>query len=173
MIKYKLINQEGYTRKGEEGETYWLDKKEKNAVGEGVALCTRSLIHWYNHPLLAVLFNPIHANISNPRLIEIEIDKVWAHDGLKGGCKKAKIVKEIALPEITIEQKVTFAIEISLKYYKGKNYKKWAKNWLNGKDKSESAAISAARSAESAAWSAAVNEFFIRTIKKIISCASQ
>lgn len=149
--KYKLVDKDGYTRRGESGETYWLDRVEKIATGAGRGLCSSGIIHYYDHPLLAVLFNPIHANISAARLIEIEIDAEIAHDGLKGGCKKAKYVKEIELPMCTIEQRTTFAIKISLKYYKDENYRKWAENWLNGKDKAESAAWSAAYAARSAA----------------------
>ena len=186
------MDQEGYTRKGQKGETYWLDGQEKIATGNGNKLCTESVIHYYDHSLLAVLFNPIHANITNPRLLAIEIDKEWAHDGLKGGCKKAKFVKIVKLPEITTEQRITFAIRISLKFYRNKNYKIWAENWLNGKDRSvasaERAAARAARAAESAAaWAAArdaernaestaawdaaraeINKLFIKTITNIV-----
>ena len=85
MIKYKLVDKDGYTQRGEAGETYWLDGTKKVAIGTGKELCTKDVIHYYDDPLLAVLFNPIHANITSPRLIEIEIDKVTNHDGLKGG----------------------------------------------------------------------------------------
>ena len=156
MIKYKLVDKEGYTRRGETGETFWFDGLEKIAQGYCNELCTSDVIHYYDHPLLAVLFNPIHANIPDPRLITIEIDRDVAHDGLKGGCKSAKFAEEIKLPVLTIEQRVEFAIKISLKYYKDTGYLEWAKNWLVGKYRSISAesALSAARSAESAAWSA-------------------
>ena len=171
--KYKLIDHEGYTRRGQEGEMYWLDGLEKTAIGKGKELCTKDVIHYYDHPLLAVLFNSIHANIEKPKLIEIKIDKAWAQDGLKGGCKKAKYVKEIELPIITIEQKVTFAIKISLKYYEDEKYKKWAEEWLNG-NRTARAAMAAARAAwaaESAAWAAKsyskINKYFIKVIEEI------
>ena len=167
MIKYKLIDTDGYTRRGQEGETYWLDGLDKIAVGDGAKLCTEDLIHWYDHPLLAVLFNPIHADIKNPKLIAIEIDKEIAHDGLKGGCKRAKYLEEITLPEITIDQKVEFAIRISLKVHKEEKYKDWANNWLSGTDRTERAAWSAAGSAAASA------ELFLRTIKMITSGEKQ
>lgn len=191
QIKYKLVYQDGYTRRGLKGETYWLDGLEKIATGQGNELCTADLIHYYDHPLLSVLFNPVHANFENPRLIEIEIDKECAHDGLKGGCKKAKFTKEVKLPKITTEQKVTFAIKISLEFYKDKDYGIWAKNWLNGKDRSSISAEIAAWAVSAAAWaavsaatraavsaaesaaargaiSAEINKLFIKTITNIV-----
>ena len=168
MIKYKLVDLDGYTRRGRNGETYWLDGLEKIAQGEGKELCSADVIHYYNHPLLAVLFNPIHASIKNPRLIEIEIDKEWACDGLKGGCKKAKFVKELGMPEITMEQRVTFAIRVALKYYKDKEYCKWGNAWLSGKDRSRKAA-EAAEEAAASSTRRKTNKFFIEIIEKAMN----
>ena len=155
MIRYKLVDKDGYTRKGETNEIYWLSHEEKVATGTG-GLCTDGVIHYYDHPMLAILFNPFHADIQPPRLIEIETEEEIAHDGLKGGCRKAKFIKELAVPEITAEQKVAFVIKISLKDCADANYILWAENWLNGKDRSYCAARAAARAAaEWAAWAAA------------------
>lgn len=171
-IKYKLVDEHGYTRKGQKGETYWLDGQDKIALGHREELYTPDAIHYYDHPLLAILFNPIHAGIANPRLIVIQIDKCLARDGLKGGCKKARYIKEIDLPLIGMEQRVEFAIRISLKYYKNYAYNKWAKNWLNGKNRT----AAAARDAAAAAWSADAarsaekcSRLFIRTIEKAMT----
>ena len=105
-IKYKLIDKDGYTRRGLEGETYWLDGEMKIAKGTGQSLCSDDVIHFYDHPYLAVISNPIQANIDNPRLIEIEIDKAIVADGLTGGCKQARFIKEITPPVITLEEKI-------------------------------------------------------------------
>lgn len=154
MIKYKVIDQEGYSRKGEPGETFWLDGVQKIAKGEGNVLCTDNVIHFYDHPALAVLFNSIQAEIENPRMIEIKIDEEVAHDGLKGGCKKAKFTKEIAVPQITCEQKVEFAIRISLKLYREKSYVAWAQDWLTKKDRSAESAEKASKDAGDVAMAA-------------------
>ena len=146
------MDKDGYTRKGETNEIYWFDGEEKVATGTG-GLCTDGVIHYYDHPMLAVLFNPIHANIQPPRLIEIEIDEEKYHDSLKGGCRKASFVKELAVPEIPAEQKIAFVIKISLKYCRDADYILWANNWLNGKDRSYCAARAAARVADD--WAAA------------------
>ena len=175
MKKYKLVDQEGYTRRGDAGETYWLDGKEKVAKGPGMELCSNDVIHYYDHPALAIIFNPIHAGLKNPRVIEIEIDKEVIYDGLKGGCKKAKYLCEIAIPQISLEQKVKFAIVCSLEVYREKSYVAWAQDWLNKKNRTVSAAWAAsavsdacAESAESAAESAEMRSFFIETIESIL-----
>ncbi len=134
-IKYKLVDIEGFTRRGCKNQIYWLDGIEQIASGNGKDLCCDDVIHYYDSPDLAVLYNVIHANIENPCLIVLKIDKCIAHDGLKGGCKKAKFVQEILLPIWMMEKRVEFAIRISLIAYKDEGYVKWAKDWLSGKDR--------------------------------------
>lgn len=170
MKKYKLVDINGYTRRYREGETYWFDGLEKKAVGKGNKLCTNAVIHWYDYPLLAVLFNPIHTPAGCPRLIEIKIDKEVAHDGLKGGCKKATFIREIKLPFLSLEQRVAFAIKTSLKVYKDESYKKWANDWLSGKDRSEVAAADAARAASisvAGAGAARAAAFSVSAIREV------
>ena len=91
QIKYKVY-QDGYTRRGLKGETYWLDGLEKSQTGQGNELCTADLIHYtiipyYQYCLIQSTL------ILKTRLIEIEIDKECAHDGLKGGCKRQSLRK--------------------------------------------------------------------------------
>jgi hypothetical protein len=147
MKKYKLTGQDLTTY----NSFKWEIGKKQTTSGEG-ELCGPGYLHYYHHPLLAVLLNPIHADLKNPKLFEVEAGGTHKDDnGLKGGCTEMTLVKEIELPEITTTQRVAFSILTSLDVHKGKGYKEWAENWLSGKDRSESAA----RSAESAAWSAA------------------
>lgn len=139
-IKYKLLNSdftthEGTRWKGDNGEFITV-----RAVGKGNRLCTAGVVHFYDHPVLAVLFNPLHADIKNPILAAIEIDKEVAHDGLKGGCKQAKIVEILKLPKITRAQKVEFAIRCAKKVYKNAKWNKWADAWLSGKDRTRESA---------------------------------
>mgnify|MGYP001613050780 CR=1 FL=1 len=165
MIKYKLIDEDGYTRKGMEGEIFWLDGEWKKTNGTGDALCTKDVIHFYDHPKLAVIFNPIHAEIPNPRLIKIEVDTVVAHNGLKGGCKRAKFMVELSMPKITNEQMVEFAIRCALLTYelwskndKNNAWKRWADNWLNGKDRTSAGIVwDCTRAAQASAWAAEVS----------------
>jgi hypothetical protein len=151
MKKYKLTSQELTTHNGFQ----WEIGKKFTTSGEG-ELCGPGYLHYYHHPVLAVLLNPIHADITSPRLFEVETGGIHKDDnGLKGGCTEMVLIREIPLPKVTTTQKVAFSILVSLDVYKDRGYKEWAENWLSGKDRSESAAWPAARSAESAAASAA------------------
>lgn len=109
MIRYKLVTQEFKTRAGERNETVWTEGVVNTATGHG-GLCTNGVIHSYETPALAVLLNPIHANIENPRLIEIECSEMIASDDLKGGNKSATMIREIPVPEVSHIQRIIFAI---------------------------------------------------------------
>ena len=150
MKYYKLTDENGKTR----GDTQWGEGVTHKATGKGKKMCTGDVIHVYDHPLKAVMFNPGHADFRNPKLWECHAKKVVANDQLKIGVKSCTTVKEIPLPEITTAQRVKFALYCALEVYRDEVFVQWANYWLNGKDRTESAA-SAARSAESAAWSAA------------------
>jgi hypothetical protein len=154
MKKYKLTDQDMKTYSGFQWElNKWVE------VDGGGNLCTKHKLHYYHSPLLAVLLNPIHADIKNPRLFEVSCGKKGHINdrGLKGGCNKMKLAKEIQLPVITTTQKVAFAILLSLVYYNQKDYVSWAKNWLNTIDRSYAAAAYAALAATYTAALAAAN----------------
>lgn len=147
MIGYKLTNQDMQTHKGFQWELdVW-----KTATGDSTKACSDGVLHYYEDPLLAILFNPIHADIHNPRLFEVEIEQPLGTDGLKSWCKKQKLVEEIPVPTLTTVQKTAFAILAALKVYEDKNFEEWAMAWLTGKDRGTAAAARAAW----AAWAAA------------------
>jgi len=147
LIKYKLTDSKGFTK----GNTLWKPGRINLAMGEGTKLCTDGVIHFYNSPIVAVLLNPIHANITNPLLWEIEVDGIVAHDGTKGGTKAATAIKQISLPEISTTQKIRFAILCTLEVYQESSFVLWANNWLSGKDRTEAAARAAWAAARAAA----------------------
>ena len=153
---YKLVTQDFTTH----GNTKWILGVTVTAKGMGKEMCSDAVLHCYNNKYLAVIFNPLHANISNPHLIEIDCSPIITTDGLKYACKSQTMIKEIKLPAITTLQKVEFAIRCAMLVHTEKEFTTWANNWLSGKDRTGSAAGSAAESAarsaaESAAWSAA------------------
>jgi len=150
-MKYKLTNQEMQTYNGFQWELgKWY---EINNLDENEDLCSPYWFHFYHHPLLAVLLNTAHADIDNPRLFEIEIDGLQKDDnGLKGGCTRMKLAKEIELPEITTEQRVKFAIYCALEVYDDSSFVQWANDWLSGKDRSATTAAEAASAARAVAW---------------------
>lgn len=159
MKRYKLVTQKYTTQEN----TLWSKGIRITAIGHGNELCSNGVIHSYESPELAVLLNPIHANIPNPRLLIIECGALVADDCLKGGHKWAIMKEEIPLPIVTPEIRVTFSILCALEVYSNKDFEKWADKWLSGVDRSVKAAWSAARSAawseesaaRSAVWSAA------------------
>ena len=73
MKLYKLTTQDGYTRKGEENQTKWVEgntytkPKVKNP-----RLCSEDVYHAYSNLNLGLLLNSRHANIDNPRIWQVE-----------------------------------------------------------------------------------------------------
>ena len=63
MILYKLTDKDGYTRRGQLGETLWGPGVSRTATGDKAELCTDGVIHAYTNPWLGLFLNPIHANI--------------------------------------------------------------------------------------------------------------
>ncbi|HQO21324.1 MAG TPA: hypothetical protein PLA03_13365, partial [Acidobacteriota bacterium] len=161
MKLYKLTDKDGYTRRGEEHETKWGEGVTHRARSKGRELCTDQVIHAYEHPLLAVLHNPIHANIANPVLWEAR-GKIVAREGMmKCGCKNLTTIKPLPLPEITLKQRIRYAIGCAWKVCYSPKWRKWAIDyWLSGVDRSDESAAEAAewagvRAAERAAAEAA------------------
>jgi hypothetical protein len=125
------------------------------APGTGV-LCTNGWLHWYHSAELALLLNPIHANIKNPRLFVAEASGAMRDDlGLKGGSTKLRIVQEIQYVAPTMEQCVKFAILCASAVCRDKSFIKWANGWLDGSDRSSEAADKAYWAAAAAARAAA------------------
>src|SRR3990172_5964623 len=135
---YKLTNQNHQTQ----NNTQWGEGVTHTDDGMG-EMCTAGWLHAYTNPLLAVLLNPIHANITNPVLWECEGVVGKTDHGLKVGCAELTTLRQIPLPEITIEQRIKFAIFCTLDVYKEKSFIQWANDWLSGKDRSSAAARAA------------------------------
>ena len=151
MIKlYKLTDRDGQTW----GGTQWGPGVSHSGTGKG-ELCGPGWIHAYEHPLVAVLMNPIHANFKNPRLWEAE-GEVGLRDGqLKCGCKTLTTVREIPLPEITTEMRVRFAIMCAKDVCAADiAWNAWADKWLSGEDRTQAAAREAQATARAATWAA-------------------
>jgi hypothetical protein len=143
MKYYKLTTQDNTTT----NHTIWGRGVTHKATGQGTALCSCDVIHVYKHPLLAILFNPIHAGIPNPKLWVCKTSKPINTDGLKIGVKCCTTMYEEVLPIITTEQRVKFAILVAKKVCKSKNWNVWADKWLSGKDRTSNAAYNAAYAA--------------------------
>ena len=143
MKKYKLTTQKLTTHNGFQ----WIVGKKETTSGEG-GLCDKGFLHYYHHPLLAVLLNSIHADIKNPRLFEVKAKGKHLDDkSLKGGCTEMTLIKEIELPVITKTQKIAFAVLCAKKAYKEIKWNKWANDWLTNKDRTSATAHAAAHAA--------------------------
>lgn len=124
------------------GERVTIDSEIK-----GKKPCTNQVLHYYEHPILAVLFNQTHANITNPRLFAISTSPRLGTDGLKSWCKSQVLLEEIELPKISITTKIAFTLICILYAYKEETWQLWATNWLTGKDRSCSSAANAGNAA--------------------------
>jgi len=155
MTKYKLLNQDRTTY----GGIKWPIGQWNEATGDSnQSLCTNGWLHCYDDPYLALFLNPIHADIKNPIICEVEVAGDSKNDrGLKRGYRKMRVLKDLSIPEPTTEQRIKFAIYCTLEVYDDPNFKQWASNWLSGTDRSIRATWAAAEAvwAAWATWAAA------------------
>jgi hypothetical protein len=130
MKVYKLTDPDGKTR----NDTQWgPGVTHEIRYGTDKMLCSSSWLHAYQHPLLAVLMNPVHASFSHPRLWVARAQGKIRRDGqAKMGCKKLTTVKEIPLPQVTDEQRLAFGMLCALSVKQPLEWKKWARSWLRG-----------------------------------------
>ena len=157
---YKLTDAQGQTHGDGTNHTQWGAGVTHEAAGSTDGpLCSSSWIHAYEHPLVAVLLNPIHADLKNPQLWKCS-GEIGKRDGpLKCGCRALTTVELLPLPEITTEQRVRFAIGCAWPQGSAA-WKQWAADWLRGKDRTAAAEARAAAAeaaeaaAEAAAWAA-------------------
>jgi hypothetical protein len=147
MKYYKLTDQDYKTY----GGTQWGESITHKATGTGKALCSGNVIHVYDHPLKATMFNIIHAAFTNPLLWKCKVKRVVANDNLKVGVKECTTLRIISLPVITTNQRVRFAILCALTLPGlPAAWASWANDWLSGKNRTAEAAGVAAGAAEAA-----------------------
>lgn len=141
---YKLTDRDGFTRAGYSNACLWGENVTHSGTGKG-DLCGPGWVHAYTSPLLAVLLNPIHANIPYPRLWRAEGEIVMNDRGLKVGCRTLTTIEEMPLPVLTTEQRVRFAILCAMQVCDSPKWRLWAERWLSGQSRSTMAARAAAR----------------------------
>lgn len=110
-------------------------------------LCSSGWIHVYDDPLLAILHNPIHGNfdLATAHLWKCEASGMHKNDhGIKAGYTEVCTIHRIELPEITDVQKIAYGILCAWFVYRDATWRKWARRWLSGKDRSVATAQTAA-----------------------------
>lgn len=157
---YKLTNSDGMTRAGYANALHWSAGVTHAAPGGGT-LCSAAYIHAYPSPELAVMLDPAHGHYTN------EPDaQLWRCEGViertepdKIGCTTLTTLERVALPPVTLEQRVRFAILAARAVCSDPVWTAWAGAWLDGSDRSEAAAAAAWTAAwaaaRAAAWTAA------------------
>ncbi len=124
-------------------------------------LCSSSWYHGYDNAYLAVLLNPIHANITVPKLWVAEWRGQRLDDkGLKFGATEFRTIQVVDAPVVTREQQVAFAILCAAQVWDettGPAWQEWAAKWLAGEDRSAKAATAATAATYAAAATAATN----------------
>ena len=136
VIMYKLVSQ-NYTSRG---EMKWEIGKTNRATNPGTEMCTDQVLHCYEDPHLAIIFNLRHANIKNPKLFEIHCSPIVADDGLKFACHEQTPIREFEVPVITLNQKIAFGIKCALSVCSNPKFVLWANNWLTGIDRTRKSA---------------------------------
>jgi hypothetical protein len=148
-IPCKLTDKNCYTK----DRTLWGENITHEATGSSnQALCSDGWIHFYEHPLIAVFMNPMHAQFNEPRLYSCLIEGEIKKDGqLKSGCRKLTTLLRLPLPVITSEQRTEIGIRCAMIVYKKQHWSLWAQKWLSGEDRTE-------KSADDATYEAAADE---------------
>lgn len=161
-LVYKLTDQNGYTK----GRTRWGRGVTNTATGSG-GLCSSGCIHAYTSPELAVLLNPIHANISKPLLWSGEMAITHRDKSdMKIGGRSLTTLEQLELPSVSTRQRVIFAIlcadaaiDLTVKHMPPKaleelvKWRQWRDDYIAGKTsvKAANAAYAAAYAAYAAA----------------------
>ena len=148
MKLYKLTDAAGWTRRGMCNGLLWAEGVTHTVSVTGTTLCSDQVIHAYEHPLVAIFMNPIHADFTTDmRLGECEGEVVVREGQLKCGVKSLTVLRELTAPAMTIDQRVEVAVRITKQVCNDADWNAWADKWLSGEDRSEAAAMAAARDA--------------------------
>ena len=139
---YKLTNRDSQTY----NQCQWGKNVTHTAPGNGI-LCSRAWLHAYTHPLLALLFNPIHANFAALHLWECKGTVGITDHGLKVGCTTLTTLRRLPVPPITPVNRTAFGIGCVYNVYRDTAWREWARCWVLNIDRSADAADAAARAA--------------------------
>ena len=98
------------------------------------------LFHYFLHPLLAVLFKEKYGCYFYTKLYEVLPEGKIVKGHGRSGATKLTLVKELEIPEITLNQQIAFGIFCVKEVYSDKVFISWANKWLSGEDRSRQSA---------------------------------
>ena len=157
-ICYKLTDQKGQTCNG----TQWGEHITHTTSGDG-ELCGPGWLHAYDSPYVAVINNPIHADITTPRLWLARWDGTRKDDsGHKFGATSLTTIRELPLPVLTDRALRLYAVRCALEvapFWKSSPrfpaWRAWALAVITGTTPDTAAWDAARAAARRAAWEAA------------------
>lgn len=114
----------------------WVPGKWKKVEGTGL-LCSEGWLHGYRDARLAVVHNPIHANYDPCVLWIAEVKgKVLHEDYMKSGWSEMRLIEPVAVPAVTTEQRIRYAIKCAWLINNNPVWKKWAVDWIREENRS-------------------------------------
>jgi hypothetical protein len=136
MVLYKLTD--AHMRTCAKRELIWKVGESQSALGKGTTIGTDAMIRVYEHPLIAVLMNPIHEDFdpATMRLFVAEGEIIIRQSQLQCGVRTLKLIEEIPVPILTLEQLVKFALLSHKEVCDDPDWNTWADDWLSGRDRS-------------------------------------
>lgn len=138
MTVYKLTDRNYRTF----NDTQWGPGVTHSGTGEG-PLCGPGWIHCYSDPLVALFLHQLHVNFYPVVVWEAEASGRFLDDGLKQGWETVTTLRVIDPPRPTMVQRVAFGILCSLEPPQSNEYRRWASDWLSGKNRSSAQARAA------------------------------
>jgi len=133
MAKYILADSANHTRRGSRifpGHSTFSSQTSNNIVAHNAAEIGASA-------LVAIMLNPWHAQLEKSKMLELHFASI-AIDTSDPTIRMS--VREVTVPEITTDQKITFALMVVSKVYSNDQFNQWAKKWIDGSDRSAESA---------------------------------
>lgn len=114
----------------------WVPGEWKKVEGTG-PLCSEGWLHGYRDARLAVLHNPIHANYDPYVLWIAEVKgKVLHENYMKSGWSEMRLIEPVAVPAITMEQRIRYAIKCAWCVCNNPVWRDWAVDWIREENRS-------------------------------------
>jgi hypothetical protein len=155
MQLYKLTDQKGQTHDSFQWTVGTEFSLKPKASPE---LCSPDVFHVYRDPNLALLLNPIHADIKEPLLWQAQGDVV-IEDWGKAGCFSLQLTEQLPLPEWYVDPKLRCEVQVRFARLCAETAARAAARAADAAKvaaarAAAAAKVAAARAARAAAWAA-------------------